>query len=126
MVAGHMPSEGVRVPETYAGSGRPPSADDIQNLDIQNLLRATIDGPDAVRVGTFVLALDPASDHPYRNYAVPVADGPITGSAVTALIDAFRTRGLVPRRSSSRRHLYLSMPCWRAASPSTGDYLSWQ
>lgn len=92
MVAGHVRSEGVRVPETYAGSGSPPSADDIQNL-----LRAAIDGPDAVRVGTFVLALDPASDHPYRNYAVPVADSPITVSAVTALIDAFRTRGLVPR-----------------------------
>ena len=80
------------MPETYAGSGGPPRADDIQNL-----LRAIIDGPDAVRVGTFVLALDPTSDHPYRNYAVPVADGPITGSSVTALIDAFRTRGLVPR-----------------------------
>lgn len=77
--------------KTHAGSSGLPGPDDIQNL-----LRASIDG-DAVRVGPFVLTLDPASDHPYRNYAVPVADDPITGSAVTALIDAFRTRGLVPR-----------------------------
>ena len=76
----------------YVGSSSPLSPDNIQNL-----LRASINGPDAVEVDGFVLTLDPASDHPYRNYAVPVADGPITDSAVTDLINAFRTRGLVPR-----------------------------
>lgn len=76
----------------YAGSSSPLGPDNIQNL-----LRANITGPDSIRVGPFVLTLDPTSDHPYRNYAVPVTDGPITGRAVTDLTDAFRSRGLMPR-----------------------------
>jgi hypothetical protein len=73
------------VSKPSAGSSSPLSPGNIQNL-----LRASINGPDAVRVGGFVLALDPASDHPYRNYAVPGADGPIAGSAV------IQTPGLRP------------------------------
>ncbi len=76
----------------YTGSSSPLGPDAIQKL-----LRANINTPNALRIGAFVLTLDPASDHPYRNYAVPAADGPVTGSAVTDLVDAFRARSLVPR-----------------------------
>jgi ribosomal protein S18 acetylase RimI-like enzyme len=65
-------------------------------LRIQRYLRAVVAAErEAVRLGSFVLYVNPFSDHPYRNYAIP-ADGATSGDG-DALVAAARERGLVPR-----------------------------
>jgi hypothetical protein len=105
----------------YIGSSRQLGPDAIQNL-----LRVNISTPDAIRVSAFVLTLDPASEHPYRNYAVPVSDGPITGTDVTDLVHAFRARGLVPRLEFVTPAPQLEQLCATVASPSRSHGQSWQ
>ncbi|MDQ4011859.1 MAG: hypothetical protein M3228_14475 [Actinomycetota bacterium] len=62
---------------------------------VQAALRASAPGP-AFTVGPFVLTLDPASDHPYRNYAIPRAVL-VELPDVDDLVEVFRSRALVPR-----------------------------
>jgi ribosomal protein S18 acetylase RimI-like enzyme len=65
---------------------------------IQESIRAVnAGGRDAVPAGeAYVLYRDPRSDHPYLNYAVPVADAP-AWNGVDALRGAFAAHGLRPR-----------------------------
>ncbi|MET8772198.1 GNAT family N-acetyltransferase [Streptomyces sp. NPDC004658] len=65
----------------------------VQNFTVANLRRR----PAAVEIGGFVAGFDPATTSPYVNYATPVPGIRPTGRDVTALIEAFRERGLTPR-----------------------------
>jgi GNAT superfamily N-acetyltransferase len=63
---------------------------------IQSYLRSVVAaGREAVPAGAFVLYVNPFSDHPYRNYAIP-AEGALDGDG-EALVAAAHDRGLVPR-----------------------------
>ncbi|MFF3513119.1 GNAT family N-acetyltransferase [Streptomyces sp. NPDC002573] len=66
---------------------------DVQSFAVANLRRR----PLAVEIGGFVAGFDPATTSPYLNYATPLPGARPTGSDVTALIAAFRERGLKPR-----------------------------
>ncbi len=68
---------------------------------IQSYLRALASRrPDTARVGPFLAALDPHSDNPYRNYALPddgAAPSPADVGALIAaigVIPAYRRRGV--------------------------------
>lgn len=63
--------------------------------DVQAALRASAPGPE-LTMGPFALTLDPASDHPYRNYAIPRSEL-VEPTDVDDLVDVFRSRVLVPR-----------------------------
>lgn len=66
---------------------------DVQNFAVANLLRR----PATVEVGGFVVGIDPTTTSPYVNYATPVPGAEPTDRDVSALIGAFRERGLKPR-----------------------------
>ncbi|MFH8342429.1 GNAT family N-acetyltransferase [Streptomyces sp. AM6-12] len=66
---------------------------DVQSFAVAHLLRR----PAARRVGGFVVGFDPATTSPYVNYATPVPGAEPTDADVADLIDAFRSRGLLPR-----------------------------
>ncbi|SOE06898.1 GNAT family N-acetyltransferase [Streptomyces sp. Ag109_G2-15] len=66
---------------------------DVQNFAVANLLRR----PAAVEVAGFVAGFDPTTTSPYVNYATPVPGAEPTDRDVSALIEAFRERGLKPR-----------------------------
>ncbi|MCW7940720.1 GCN5 family acetyltransferase [Streptomyces hygroscopicus] len=66
---------------------------DVQSFAVANLRRR----PEAVEIGGFVAGFDPATTSPYINYATPLPGARPTGRDVTALIEAFRDRGLKPR-----------------------------
>ncbi|MBV2357374.1 GNAT family N-acetyltransferase [Streptomyces sp. J2-1] len=65
----------------------------VQEFTVAHLARR----PGAVEVGGFVAGFDPATTSPYVNYATPKPGSEPTAQDVTALIAAFRERGLVPR-----------------------------
>ncbi|MGW0853974.1 GNAT family N-acetyltransferase [Streptomyces sp. NPDC002690] len=66
---------------------------DVQSFAVANLQRR----PDVVETGGFVAGFDPATDSPFINYATPLPGVRPTGADVDSLIEAFRTRGLLPR-----------------------------
>lgn len=66
---------------------------DVQSFAVANLLRR----PAAVEVAGFVAGFDPTTTSPYVNYATPVPGAEPTDRDVSALIEAFRERGLKPR-----------------------------
>ncbi|WP_225826507.1 GNAT family N-acetyltransferase [Streptomyces naphthomycinicus] len=66
---------------------------DVQSFAVANLLRR----PVPVETGGFVAGFDPATTSPFINYATPVPDARPTDRDVTALVEAFRERGLTPR-----------------------------
>ncbi|MFJ3306281.1 GNAT family N-acetyltransferase [Streptomyces sp. NPDC086549] len=66
---------------------------DVQSFAVANLLRR----PMAVEIGCFVAGFDPSTASPHINYATPVPGARPTDRDVTALIEAFRRRGLKPR-----------------------------
>ncbi|MFF7751614.1 GNAT family N-acetyltransferase [Streptomyces sp. NPDC007971] len=66
---------------------------DVQSFAVANLLRR----PAAVEVGGFVVGFDPTTTSQYVNYATPVPGAEPTDRDVSALIEAFRERGLRPR-----------------------------
>jgi ribosomal protein S18 acetylase RimI-like enzyme len=65
----------------------------VQSFAVANLRRR----PAVVQTGGFVAGFDPSTTSPYINYATPVPGAEPTGRDVTALINAFRERGLKPR-----------------------------
>jgi ribosomal protein S18 acetylase RimI-like enzyme len=65
----------------------------VQRFAVANLRRR----PLVVETGGFVAGFDPATTSPYINYATPLPGAEPTGEDVTALIRAFRERGLKPR-----------------------------
>ncbi|MGW0860834.1 GNAT family N-acetyltransferase [Streptomyces sp. NPDC002611] len=65
----------------------------VQSFAVANLRRR----PSAVEVGGFVAGFDPATTSPYINYATPLPGTRPTDRDITALIEAFRERGLKPR-----------------------------
>ncbi len=66
------------------------------NHRIQRYLRAVVECTrEPVSAGAFVLYVNPGSDHPFSNYAIP-ADGAVIDNGA-ALVAAARERGLVPR-----------------------------
>ncbi|MFJ9831482.1 GNAT family N-acetyltransferase [Streptomyces sp. NPDC101169] len=67
--------------------------DNVQNFAVAHLLRR----PAPLETGGFVAGFDPATDSPYVNYATPFPGAEPTDRDVTALIGAFRARGLRPR-----------------------------
>ncbi len=67
----------------------------LDHRGVQAALRASAPGP-AVTMGPFALTLDPASDHPYRNYAIPRSEL-VEPTDVDDLVAAFRSRALLPR-----------------------------
>lgn len=67
--------------------------DNVQNFAVAHLLRR----PAPVEAGGFVAGFDPATDSPYVNYATPFPGAEPADGDVTALIRAFRERGLRPR-----------------------------
>jgi GNAT superfamily N-acetyltransferase len=63
---------------------------------IQSYLRSVVAAErEAVKAGSYVLYLNPFSDHAYLNYAIPV-EGASSGDGAE-LVAAARERGLVPR-----------------------------
>ncbi|ANP51347.1 GNAT superfamily N-acetyltransferase [Streptomyces griseochromogenes] len=66
---------------------------DVQSFAVANLLRR----PAAVEIAGFVAGFDPTTTSPYINYATPVPGAEPTDRDVSALIEAFRERGLKPR-----------------------------
>jgi GNAT superfamily N-acetyltransferase len=66
---------------------------DVQSFAVTNLRRR----PVVVEIGGFVAGFDPATTSPYINYATPVPGARPTRHDVSALIEAFRERGLKPR-----------------------------
>jgi GNAT superfamily N-acetyltransferase len=68
----------------------------MQPRDIQACLRAGIESR-AVTVGPFLVLINPSSDNPFSNYAVPVDGAEPTASDVADLIAFFTARNLLPR-----------------------------
>lgn len=66
---------------------------DVQSFAVANLRRR----PEVAEVGGFVAGFDPSTTSPYLNYASPLPGARPSRRDVTALIGAFRERGLVPR-----------------------------
>ncbi|WP_432139275.1 GNAT family N-acetyltransferase [Streptomyces sp. bgisy154] len=66
---------------------------DVQTFAVANLRRR----PEVAEVGGFVVGFDPATTSPHINYASPLPGADPTDRDVTALIGAFRERGLTPR-----------------------------
>ncbi|WP_299538198.1 GNAT family N-acetyltransferase [uncultured Streptomyces sp.] len=65
----------------------------VQRFAVTHLRRR----PEAVETGGFVAGFDPATTSPHLNYATPLPGAEPTPADVRALIDAFRSRGLLPR-----------------------------
>jgi ribosomal protein S18 acetylase RimI-like enzyme len=68
------------------------------DFTIQPYLRAAASrGRDTLQVGPFLATINPATEHPYLNYAIPDDGAAPTAADVHALIAAYRQRGRVPR-----------------------------
>jgi ribosomal protein S18 acetylase RimI-like enzyme len=65
----------------------------VQSFAVANLRRR----PVVVETAIFVAGFDPTTTSPFINYATPVPGAEPTGQDVSALIEAFRERGLKPR-----------------------------
>ncbi|MFG3010158.1 GNAT family N-acetyltransferase [Streptomyces cinerochromogenes] len=65
----------------------------VQSFAVANLRRR----PVVAEIGGFVAGFSPDTDSPYLNYATPLPGAEPTERDVTALIGAFRGRGLLPR-----------------------------
>ena len=63
---------------------------------IQSCLRAGIE-PRAIRVGPFLVAFDPHTDNPFRNYAIPDDRAEPTAAEVDRLVAEFAERRRTPR-----------------------------
>ena len=63
---------------------------------IQACLRAGIESR-AIRVGPFLVAFDPHTDNPFRNYAIPDDGAEPTAEQVDRLLAAFAQRRRMPR-----------------------------
>src|SRR4051812_40454274 len=83
------------------------------DLLLQQYVRTTAaEGRETERIGPFLATLDPHTDHPYLNYAIPDDGARFTVADVAALVDAFERRSRVPRLE------YLP-----AAAPAAADVL---
>jgi GNAT superfamily N-acetyltransferase len=70
--------------------------DDRELSDVQACLRAGI-ADRAERLGPFLVLINPDSDNPFRNYAVPLAGAVPTVADATRLIECFTERKRLPR-----------------------------
>jgi ribosomal protein S18 acetylase RimI-like enzyme len=89
----------------------------VQSFAVANLRRR----PMAVEAGGFVAGFDPSTTSPYINYATPMPGIQPTGRDVTALIEAFRERGLKPRLEFAPDAAPAVEPALRAAGFTTEE-----
>jgi RimJ/RimL family protein N-acetyltransferase len=83
----------------------------VQSFAVTNLRRR----PEVVETGGFVAGFIPGTDSPYLNYATPLPGAEPTGRDVTALIGAFKERGLLPRLEFAPQAAPEVEPALRAA-----------
>ena len=89
----------------------------VQSFAVANLRRR----PVVLETGGFVVGIDPTTTNPYINYATPLPGAEPSGRDVTALIEAFRERGLKPRLEFAPNAAPAVEPALRAAGFGTEE-----